>query len=82
MRDLFPVLRVLGVLLVFFACSMAVPLAVSWFVQDGVWQAWPAAMLTTMVVGLLLWLLMRQHKQELHPRHGVILVTLSGSACR
>ena len=76
MRDLFPVLRVLGVLLVFFACSMAVPLAVSWFVQDGVWQAWPAAMLTTMVVGLLLWLLMRQHKQELHPRHGVILVTL------
>lgn len=46
---------------------MAVPLTVSWFVQDGVWQAWPAAMLTTMVVGLLLWLLMRQHKQELHP---------------
>ena len=76
MRDLFPVLRVLGVLLVFFACSMSVPLAVSWFVQDGVWQAWPAAMLTTMMVGLLLWLLMRQHKQELHPRHGVILVTL------
>ena len=30
MRDLFPVLRVLGVLMVFFALSMNVPLAVSW----------------------------------------------------
>ena len=30
MRDLFPVLRVLGVLMVFFALRMNVPLAVSW----------------------------------------------------
>ena len=76
MRDLFPVLRVLGVLLVFFALSMNVPLAASWFLQDGVWRAWPSAMGGTIVVGVLLWWSMRHHKQELHPRHGVILVTL------
>ena len=76
MRDLFPVLRVLGVLLVFFALSMAVPLAASWLWDDGVWQAWPGAMGVTVVLGLLLWALMRHHKQELQPRHGVILVTL------
>lgn len=76
MRDLFPVLRVLGVLLVFFALSMSVPLAASWLWDDGVWQAWPGAMGITVVVGLLLWAAMRNHRQELQPRHGVILVTL------
>jgi trk system potassium uptake protein len=76
MRDLFPVLRVLGVLLVFFAFSMTVPLGASWLLDDGVWQAWPGAMGLTMVVGLLLWAILREHKQELQPRHGVILVTL------
>ena len=76
MRDLFPVLRVLGLLLVFFALSMTVPLGASWLWSDGVWQAWPGAMGITVVLGLLLWALMREHKQELQPRHGVILVTL------
>lgn len=76
MRDLFPVLRVLGVLLVFFALSMVVPLGASWLWDDGVWQAWPGAMGITVVAGLLLWAAMRHHKQELQPRHGVILVTL------
>lgn len=76
MRDLFPVLRVLGVLLVFFAFSMSVPLTASWFAQDGVWQAWPTAMGVTVMVGLVVWFCMRHHRQELQPRHGVILVTL------
>lgn len=76
MRDLFPVLRVLGVLLVFFALSMNVPMAASWLLEDGMWQAWPSAMAVTVVLGLLLWFCMRHHKQELQPRHGVILVTL------
>ena len=76
MRDLFPVLRVLGVLLVFFAVSMTVPLAASLFSHDGMWQAWPMAMVATIVVGTVMWFCMRHHKQELQPRHGVILVTL------
>jgi len=76
MQDLFPVLRVLGVLLVFFALGMTVPLAASWWLQDGVWPAWPAAMAATALAGLLLWFCMRHHKRELQPRHSVILVTL------
>ena len=76
MRDLFPVLRVLGVLLVFFAVSMTVPLAASLFSHDGMWRAWPTAMAATIVVGTVMWFCMRHHKQELQPRHGVILVTL------
>lgn len=76
MRDLFPVLRVLGLLLVFFALSMMVPWAASWLLEDGVWSAWPGAMGVTVVLGLLLCASMHRHKQELQPRHGVILVTL------
>ena len=76
MKDLYPVLRVLGMLLVMFALSMAVPLATSWMVQDGMWRVWPAAMAGTALVGLLLWLTFYRHKHELQPRHGVILVTL------
>ncbi len=76
MRDLFPVLRVLGLLLVFFALSMNVPLAAAWFLQDGMWQVWAQAMGCTVALGLAMWLLMRRYKQELHPRHGVILVSL------
>ena len=76
MRDLFPVLRVLGLLLVFFALSMNVPLAASWWWEDGMWQVWPAAMAVTVVAGVVLWFCMRHHRQELQPRHGVILVTL------
>ena len=76
MRDLFPVLRVLGLLLVLFACSMSVPLAASWLAEDGVWQIWPAAMGVSVAAGLALWFCMREYRQELQPRHGVILVTL------
>ena len=38
MTDVFPVLRVLGMLVMLFALAMGVPLAVSWYSQDGVWQ--------------------------------------------
>ena len=38
MTDLLPVLRVLGMLVMLFALTMGVPLAVSLHEQDGVWQ--------------------------------------------
>lgn len=78
MRDLFPVLRVLGVLMVFFALSMKSPLAVSWLWQDGMWQAWPASMLVTAVVGVLVVLHAPPQARASSSRHGVILVTLVG----
>ena len=36
MVDMFPVLRVLGMLVMIFASSLALPMAVSWWTRDGV----------------------------------------------
>ncbi|NMM78043.1 TrkH family potassium uptake protein [Acidovorax sp. SRB_24] len=76
MIDLLPVLRVLGMLTMLFALSMGVPLAVSWFAQDGVWQVYPVAMGVTLLVGASLVVGLRRYKRELQPRHGVMLVSL------
>ena len=76
MSDLFPVLRVLGMLMVMFALAMGLPFGVSWFQQDGVWRVYPLAMAVTMGVGLGLWAGLRRYRRELLPRHGVILVSL------
>ena len=76
MVDMFPVLRVLGILIMVFALTMGLPLSVSWFLQDGVWQVYPLAMLCTLAFGFGLWSSMRLFRRELQPRHGVMLVTL------
>ncbi len=76
MRDLFPVLRVLGMLLVMFALGMLLPLTVSWWQEETVWRVYPLAMAVTASAGLLLWLGLGRFRRELQPRHGVILVSL------
>jgi len=76
MRDLFPVLRVLGMLMVTFALSMLLPFAVSWFADHGIWRIYPWAIGITAAVGLSLWVGLDHFRRELQPRHGVILVTL------
>ena len=76
MRDLFPVLRVLGTLMVMFALSMLLPFAVSWFADDGIWRIYPWAIGITAAAGLSLWVGLDHFRRELQPRHGVILVTL------
>jgi trk system potassium uptake protein TrkH len=77
MRDIFPVLRVLGVMLMALALSMALPLVVSWQWRDGITDAYIGAMLLTAVVGALMWTSMRRASRELQPRHGVMLVSLT-----
>jgi trk system potassium uptake protein len=76
MRDLLPVLRVLGMLMVMFALSMLLPFAVSWFTDDGIWRIYPWAIGITAVAVLSLWIGRDHFRRELQPRHGVILVTL------
>ena len=76
MTDVFPVLRVLGMLIMLFAMAMGVPLAVSWYWQDGVWQVYPLSMGVTLLAGLALVVFLRRYKRELQPRHGVMLVSL------
>ena len=76
MKDLLPVLRVLGMLMVMFAAAMLLPFGVSWFTQDGIWRIYPWSIGLTVSIGLLLWGGLYRHKLDLQPRHGVILVTL------
>ena len=76
MVDMFPVLRVLGILIMVFALAMGLPMGVSWFQDDGVWRVYPTAMGVALVVGALFWWGLRKHTRELQPRHGVMLVTL------
>ena len=76
MVDLFPVLRVLGILIMVFSMSMALPLGVSLWEGDGIWHVYPVAMVATMAAGAWLWWRLRLFRQELQPRHGVMLVSL------
>jgi len=77
MRDVFPVLRVLGVLITFTALSMVLPLGISWWWQDGATDAFLGAMVLTGTAGLSLWAGMQRFRRELQPRHGVMLVSLA-----
>ena len=76
MVDMFPVLRVLGMLVMIFASSLALPMAVSWWTRDGVLFVYPLSMAATAFVGAWLWWSFRVFRRELQPRHGVMLVSL------
>ena len=76
MADLFPVLRVLSVLLAMFGVSMMVPLAASWLAEDGLWLTYVGSVVITWAVSAALWLQTAHHRRELLPRHGVMLVSL------
>ena len=55
MTDLRPVLRILGVLLLMFGCTMAVPAAASLAFDDGIFSVYPRAIGLAWICGLLLW---------------------------
>ncbi len=76
MVDMFPVLRVLGILVMVFALAMGLPLAVSLWTGDGVWHVYPLAMAVHAGGGRWLWWGLRLFRRELQPRHGVMLVSL------
>jgi len=77
MAHFLPVLRVLGVLLVFFAPGFALPLAVSWAQADGLRDVWLVSAGVSLACGGALWGGLRRFKRELHPRHGIVLVSLA-----
>ncbi|SDM04900.1 trk system potassium uptake protein TrkH [Oryzisolibacter propanilivorax] len=76
MSDLLPVLRVLGALLAMFALTLGVPLGASLWAEEGLWHEYALAMCLTLGSGVLLWWGLREHRDELLPRHGVLLVSL------
>jgi trk system potassium uptake protein TrkH len=76
MVDMFPVLRVLGMLVMIFASTLLLPMAVSWWTRDGIWFVYLMSMGATVSLGAWLWWTFRVFRRELQPRHGVMLVSL------
>jgi trk system potassium uptake protein TrkH len=76
MRRFFPLLRVFGVLLIGFSFCLAVPMAVSWYVDDGAHSAFDEAFLVTLMCGLALFLATWRERREMKVRDGFLLVVL------
>jgi len=72
----FPILNVIGLVVLLFAFTMLVPWGVSFYYHDAARSAYDDAILITFVAGLLLWLSTRHLRRELKIRDGYLLVVL------
>jgi trk system potassium uptake protein TrkH len=77
MSRIAPVLNVLSRVVMLFALTLLVPLAVSWIVDDGAQRAYDDAILITFASGVAIWLLTRKARRELQTRDGFLLVFLA-----
>ena len=76
MSRFYPLLRVFGALLIGFSLCLAVPMALSWYVDDGAHAAFDEAFLLTLTLGLWMYLTTRKETRELKVRDGFLLVVL------
>ncbi len=74
MIDLLPVTNVLGRLMAFFSLAYVIPIAGSLIYADHLVHDYVYAMAVTAAVGVLMYVLTRQHYRELRPRDGFVLV--------
>ena len=74
MQTYFPVLGVLGMMLMLFGLVMGFPLAVSFALDDGATAAYDLAILATFASGLLMWAGTRGAKRDLRVSDGFLLV--------
>jgi trk system potassium uptake protein TrkH len=79
MYRLLPVLHVLGLMLMFFSITYAMPIVTSAIFADGTWIDFVDAMLVSLGIGALLAFTTRRHRRELKPRDGFLLVGLAWS---
>lgn len=80
MRRVLPILHVLGLVVLIFAFTMLVPLAVAFIWRDAALHAYDEAFVITFLSGLLVWLFTRRNKRELQIRDGFLLVVLVWAA--
>ena len=76
MNRYYPLVRVFGALLVGFSFCLLVPLALSWYMQDGAHGAFDEAFLLTLACGLGFYYSARRERRELKVRDGFLLVVL------
>lgn len=74
------VVHALGLMLVIFSITYLIPIVASLIYDDGTLIDFLLAMMATMVVGILMWLLTRRYKGELSIRHGYLLVVAMWTA--
>jgi trk system potassium uptake protein TrkH len=77
LRRFFPILHVLGIIILGFGLSMLVPLLLSELTRDGAQRAYDLAALFTVGSGLLMWMLGRHWRRDLKTRDGILLVVLT-----
>lgn len=76
MNRFYPLVRVFGALLIGFSFCIAVPMGISWTIEDGAHSAFDEAFLLTLVSGVLLFLSAYKETRELKVRDGFLLVVL------
>jgi trk system potassium uptake protein TrkH len=74
--QLIVILRVMGILLMIFSTTLLPPLFVSAFYRDGAHLAFATPLFITLILGLLLWLPVRDKRRDIRVRDGFVIVTL------
>lgn len=70
------ILRLFGILLLFYSLNFLPSIAVSFYYADGELGVFVSSMLSVIALGFLLWVSNRHHRQELSVRDGFLVVTL------
>ncbi len=68
--------RILGILLMVFSFTMVPPMVVSVIYLDGAFEAFFYAFAVTLITGIVAWLPVKKHKNELRLRDGFLIVVL------
>lgn len=74
MQRTLTVIHALGLMLVVFSATYLLPLVASLVYDDGTMPDFLLAMIWTLSIGFLMWLLTRRYRGELSIRHGFLLV--------
>lgn len=76
----FPVLHVLGPVIMMFGVFMALPLIVGHVFSDAASRAYDLSIILTLGAGAFLWMIARRSPVELQVQHGFLLVALTWTA--
>ncbi len=76
MHRILNVLHLMGGIIAMFGLSLLVPIAVSWYLEDGAISAYDEALTICLAGGLLLWLGTHRFRRELNSRDGFLLVVM------
>lgn len=70
------IIRLFGLLLMFYSLNFVPSLLVSLYYQDQQWQVFSYSILAVVGIGMLLWVLNRNQRDEMSVRDGFLVVTL------